>query len=95
MTAADAAWLHMDRPTNLMAINSVLWFDRPPDWESVKQTCRNRIVDQFPRYSQRVVEGGPLGGPHWEDVPDFDPELQMHRIALPAPGRARGVVDAS
>ena len=29
MSGADAAWLHMDRPTNLMVINSVLWFDRP------------------------------------------------------------------
>ena len=24
MSSADAAWLHMDRPTNLMVINSVL-----------------------------------------------------------------------
>lgn len=85
MTAADAAWLHMDRPTNLMVINSVLWFDEPLDWERVKLTFKHRIVDQFPRYSQRVVEGGPLQGPHWEDVADFDPDLHMHRLALPAP----------
>ena len=26
-SSADAAWLHMDRPTNLMVINSVLLFD--------------------------------------------------------------------
>lgn len=85
MTAADAAWLHMDRPTNLMVINSVLWFDEPLDWARVKLTFKHRIVDQFPRYSQRVVEGGPLGGPQWEDVEDFDAQLHMHRLALPAP----------
>lgn len=85
MTAADAAWLHMDRPTNLMVINSVLWFDEPLDWDRVKRTFKRRIVDQFPRYSQRVVEGGPLGGPGWQDVADFDPDLHMHRLALPAP----------
>jgi hypothetical protein len=27
MSSADAAWLRMDRPTNLMIVNSVLWFD--------------------------------------------------------------------
>ena len=31
MSSADAAWLHMDRPTNLMVINSVLLFDEPID----------------------------------------------------------------
>ena len=29
MTSADAAWLHMDRPTNLMVVNAVLWFEEP------------------------------------------------------------------
>ena len=27
MSHADAAWLHMDQPTNLMVITGVLWFD--------------------------------------------------------------------
>jgi len=85
MSAADAAWLHMDRPTNLMVINSVLWFDEPVDWERVKLTFKHRIVDRFPRFRQRAVEGGPLGGPRWEDAPNFDPGLHMHRLALPAP----------
>ena len=30
MSAIDAAWLRMDRPTNLAIITSVLWFARPP-----------------------------------------------------------------
>jgi diacylglycerol O-acyltransferase len=85
MPAPDAAWLHMDRPTNLMVINSVLWFDEPVDWERVKLTFKHRMVDRFPRFTQRAVEGGPLAGPHWEDVADFDAGLHMHRLALPAP----------
>ena len=32
LSAADAGWLHMDRPTNLMVINCVLLFDQPVDW---------------------------------------------------------------
>lgn len=27
LSSADAAWLHMDRPSNLMVINSVQLFD--------------------------------------------------------------------
>jgi hypothetical protein len=26
---ADAAWLHMDRPTNLMVVNSLMLFEEP------------------------------------------------------------------
>ena len=36
MSSADAAWLHMDRPTNLMIINAILWFDQPLDRESLR-----------------------------------------------------------
>ena len=32
LSNADTAWLHMDRPTNLMVINSVQLFDDPVDW---------------------------------------------------------------
>ena len=31
MNPADVAWLHMDRPANLMVVNTVLWFDAPVD----------------------------------------------------------------
>jgi diacylglycerol O-acyltransferase / wax synthase len=87
MSHADAAWLHMDRPTNLMVITGVLWFDQPPDWEGVRETIRQRMVEPFPRFRQRVVEGvGPLSGPHWEDDPTFDLDLHIHRVQLPAPG---------
>jgi WS/DGAT/MGAT family acyltransferase len=83
MPTADAAWLHMDRPSNLMVVNSVLWFDEPIDLLDLQDVFLERIVNEFPRYSQRVVEG--VTGPHWEDDPDFDLRLHFHRIALPAP----------
>ncbi len=87
MTNADAAWLHMDKPTNLMVITGVLWFDEPPDWELVQEVVRTRMVEPFPRFRQRVLEGRqPLSGPHWEEDPHFDPGLHFHRLALPAPG---------
>ncbi|HSD24032.1 MAG TPA: wax ester/triacylglycerol synthase family O-acyltransferase [Solirubrobacterales bacterium] len=94
MSHADAAWLHMDQPTNLMVITGVLWFDEPPDWEGVRERIRERMVEPFPRFRQRVVEGtGPLSGPHWEDDPNFDPDLHFHRVALPAPGDPAALQD--
>lgn len=87
MTSADTAWLHMDRPTNLMVINSLLLFDQPVDWPAVKKVTQLRLVDRYPRFRQRVVESSlPLRPPRWEDDPDFALEHHMHHLALPAPG---------
>jgi WS/DGAT/MGAT family acyltransferase len=87
LSSADAAWLHMDRPTNLMVINSVLLFDKPVDWEWLKEVSQQRLVDRYPKFRQRVVEGRlPLRPPKWEDDPDFALEHHMHHRALPAPG---------
>jgi WS/DGAT/MGAT family acyltransferase len=88
MSSADAAWLHMDRPTNLMVINSVLWFDEPVDWDAYVAVVRDRLLARFDRFRQRPVDG--LTGPHWEDV-DVDLELHVHRVALPAPGDRRAL----
>lgn len=86
MSHADAAWLHMDQPTNLMVITGVNWFDETPDWDRVKQLVSERLVAPYPRFRQRVIEGSPVSGPHWEDDPDFDLDLHLHRVALPEPG---------
>jgi WS/DGAT/MGAT family acyltransferase len=85
MSSADAAWLRMDRPTNLMIVNSVLWFDEPVDWERCKAVFLDRIVARFDRFRQRAADGLPLATPHWEDDPGFDPDLHFHHVALPAP----------
>lgn len=85
MSAADSAWLHMDRPTNLMVVNCVLWFDAPLDWEAVQRVFLERVVEHFPSFHQRVDEGLPGRSPTWVDA-DFEPERHFHRFALPAPG---------
>jgi len=87
MSAADAAWLHMDRPTNLMVINAVLLFDAPLDWTVLTKRIESRWIDRYPRLRQRVAEGRlPLLGPQWEDDPRFALENHLHHRALPAPG---------
>ena len=91
-TSADAAWLQMDRPTNLMVITSVSLFDRPVDWERVKQIHEKRLLNRYPRFRQRVVESRlPLRAPKWEEDPDFALEHHLHHIALPAPGDERAL----
>jgi diacylglycerol O-acyltransferase len=91
MAAADAAWLHMDRPTNRMIIVSVLMLEAPLDMRRLRRIVERRLVARYPRFRQRVVGGGPLGGPHWQDDDDFDLSLHVHRIALPAPGDERAL----
>ncbi len=87
MPSADAAWLRMDRPTNLMVINGVLLFDARIDWPRVKEVLNERLVNRYPRFRKRAVESGGLrGGAFWEDDPHFDIELHLHHVALPAPG---------
>jgi diacylglycerol O-acyltransferase len=44
MGHADAAWLHMDRPTNLMVVNALLWFEEPVDADQVREILRSRLV---------------------------------------------------
>ena len=85
MSSADAAWLHMDRRTNLMVINAVLWFDEPVDWPAVQHVFRERLVEEFPRFRRCAVNGRPGAPPAWEDDPAFDLRLHFHRLGLPAP----------
>lgn len=94
MGSADAAWLHMDRPTNLMVINSVLWFDEPLPADRLTDVLRERLVEPYPRFRQRPVEPplGLIGAPQWEDV-EVDYELHVHRVALPAPGDRAALQD--
>lgn len=83
MSHADAAWLRMDRPTNLMVINALLRFGEPPDWDAVRDVVMERIVGRFPTF--RHVARTSVTGAHWQEDPNFDPEAHVHRVALPAP----------
>ncbi len=90
MSSADAAWLHMDRPTNLMVITSVMWYEDVLDGARVRELVAERLVGRYERFRQRVVESHlPLRTPHWEDDPNFELERHIHHRALPAPGGDR------
>jgi WS/DGAT/MGAT family acyltransferase len=90
--AVDAVWLAMDRPDNLMVIDSIMWFDEPADWTRLADVVQHRLVDRYPVFRQRVVEpSSPLGTPHWEDDADFSLDRHLRRAVLPSPGDDRSL----
>lgn len=85
MAPVDAAWYHLDGPANLAIVTGVALTKKPLDFDRVRETYRVRLAG-FDRFHQRVVETGfPLPTPHWQDMPHFDIDQHVHRIALPAP----------
>ncbi len=93
MANVDAAWLHMENPTNLMVVTGLMMFDEPLEFERLKRTLKERLL-RFERYRQRVVEPAlSLGAPRWETDPHFDISAHVHRMALPAPGDQAALQD--
>ncbi|UCH16352.1 MAG: wax ester/triacylglycerol synthase family O-acyltransferase [Burkholderiales bacterium] len=85
MDPVDAAWYHIDGPANLAMVTGVALTRQPLDFDKVREVYRHRLAG-FDRFRQRVVETGlPIATPHWEDMPHFDIDQHLHRIALPAP----------
>ncbi len=82
MSAVDAAWLRMDRPTNLMMIIGVIVFDTRVDFRRFRRTVEQRFL-KFPRFRCRAVQDTVSAS--WETDPDFDLDQHVTRIALPAP----------
>jgi WS/DGAT/MGAT family acyltransferase len=76
----------MDRPNNLMVIESVVWFGTPVDWDRLALVVQRRMVARYPVFRQRPVESrNPLSPPHWEDDPDFRLERHIARATLAGP----------
>ena len=87
MGAVDSIWLTMDRPDNLMVIDSVMWFDDVVDAERLRAVIQHRLADRYPVFHQVAVESAnPFGLPYWEDDPDFSLDRHLREVVLPAPG---------
>src|ERR1035441_3471713 len=90
MNPADAAWLHMDRPENLMVVNILLCFDQPIDQASVLQALQERVVARFRRFRQIAADPAvtlaPWVAPEWADDPGFVLSDHLSRTRVPAPG---------
>lgn len=85
MTPQDSIWLELDRPTNLLAITSLLWTATPVDPDKLRSLIAERLVARYPVFRQRpVLRGGPVRWGYWEDDPDFD--LDRHVLVEQMPG---------
>jgi WS/DGAT/MGAT family acyltransferase len=83
LTAVDAAWLRMDRPTNLMMICGMMMLDGPLALPALRDVIRTRMLC-FHRFRQRVADVA--GNPRWEADPHFDLDWHVRRMALPGGG---------
>jgi WS/DGAT/MGAT family acyltransferase len=86
MSNVDAAWLHMESPTNLMLITGVMSFYEKLDFSELKELIEDRFLP-YDRFRQKVVLSNVPGvGPRWVDDPHFNLRSHLQRIALPDPG---------
>ena len=65
-TGVDAAWLHIDRPTNLAMIAGVMVLDTPLERTRLIELLQHRwlIYDRFQQRVREPLLG--LGLPRWE-----------------------------
>ena len=81
----DALWLEMDKPGNLMVVDSLFWTATPIDWDRYLDATRQRLWDRYPVFRSVVVRGED-GAWYWEEQPDADLAARYDRVVLPEPG---------
>jgi len=86
MSNVDAAWLHMEDPTNLMLITGVMSFYEKLDFGDLKELIEDRLLP-FERFRKKVVLSPIPGmGPRWVTDKNFNLHSHLQRVALPDPG---------
>ncbi len=85
LATQDALWLEMDRPNNLMVVDSLVWTATPIDWERFRRVARARLWDRYPAFRSCVV-GSRDGAWFWEEQQHVDFDDQISHVDLPAPG---------
>jgi WS/DGAT/MGAT family acyltransferase len=83
MSSIDTAWLRMDRPYNIMAINGVLIFEDRLDLECVKELVKAHMI-RYKRFRQRPIHTS--GGYVWETDIHFELSSHVRRMGLPGAG---------
>ncbi len=87
----DAAWLHMDHPTNLMVVTALMVLDTPMSLRQV-QGVLERSLAKLPRFTQRIVESRTaIGSSVWETDPYFSVENHLFELELDDPDDEAGL----
>jgi diacylglycerol O-acyltransferase / wax synthase len=73
MSDADAAWLGMEAPDNLMMVTAVLRLHGAVDWPRFAEVVQQRMVARYPTFQRRALPATSLfEQPVWSDDLDFD-----------------------
>jgi diacylglycerol O-acyltransferase len=86
----DALWLEMDRPNNLMVVDSVVWTAEPVEWDRLVEVIRDRMVERYPVFRSRPVKDDD-GHWWWEEDPSFDLAAHVQRARLDDPDDPRSL----
>lgn len=94
MTDAEALMWNLEKDPSLRsAFLNITFLDAHPDFDRFRSRI-SRAVSQIPRLRQRVVPSpARLAPPEWTDDPSFDLDYHVRRIAMPAPGSDRQLLD--
>lgn len=86
MSAADAAFLYIERKEIPLHIASVCIFDGPIPFEKFVANIDSKL-HLLPRYRQIPVSPAwSLGFPTWQDDPQFDVRRHVFQVTLDSPG---------
>lgn len=80
----DQLWLLLDRPDNLMYINSLVWFAEVPDWDALTRVFDERMVGLYPVFRSVPQRRGRQW--YWVEHPEYDIEDHITYSRLPDPG---------
>jgi WS/DGAT/MGAT family acyltransferase len=94
MSDAEALMWRVEKDPFLSAtFGSVAILDRAPDFDRLRARMES-AVHALPRLGWRVQPNpAGLAAPLWVDDPDFDIDLHVRRVGLPAPGTRRQLYD--
>jgi len=84
MSTADATWLVIELPHNLMVITAVLEFVGPVDRPRLQHMLIDELAHRYPRFGQRVVPGRwPVRRPAWQEVGELDLDYHLQQVEVP------------
>lgn len=86
----DELWLVMDRPNNLMVVDSVIWTAEPLDRELTRDVLVERLWDRYPVFRSRAVQD-PDGTWWWEEDPEARFEDLVTYVELDDPDDPRSL----
>lgn len=86
----DALWLEMDRPHNLMVVDSVIWTAEPLDFARLRRVLTERLVERYPVFRSRAVRSDD-GSWWWEPDDGFDFDRHVSFVTLEDPDDPRAL----